>query len=247
MGNVASRKNYGTPDCRIWGSRVHLNTRIVGKSGSDNRGRHGIRELPFPKDNIDQGGKGAGRNGQDFDKPRGSTEKFAMSDMPRSTGKEWNRTRLPNKEAAKDGLKKVRELLPSPGRKLRIPLGQVQEDVTVMLFKVRGLLRSPDQVGLTKDRSRRREVSRRRGELTYKCSRGRVPVFDETGNPKSGPGSVKRDTRLLNIIGIRMAPTLKRSYRKAGVTVIRASCTPRQIQLAFLNKYRGTIETKAPY
>ena len=58
MGNVASRKNYGTPDFRIWGSRVHLNTRIVGKNGSDNRGRHGIRKLPFPKDNIDQGGKG---------------------------------------------------------------------------------------------------------------------------------------------------------------------------------------------
>ena len=143
-----------------------------------------------------------------------------MSDVPRSTGKERNRTRLPNREAAKDGLKKVRKLLPAPERKLRIPLGQVQEDVTVMLFKIRGLLRSPDQLGLTKERSRRKEVSRRRGELTYKCSRGRVPVLDKTGNPKAGPGSVKRDTRLVNIVGIWMAPTLKRIYRKAGVTVI---------------------------
>ena len=55
-----------------------------------------------------------------------------MRDMPRTTGKERNRTRLPNKETAKDGLKIVGEFLPSAGRKLRIPLGQIQEDVTVM-------------------------------------------------------------------------------------------------------------------
>ena len=126
---------------------------------------------------------------------------------------------MPKEEAAKDWLKIVREFLQLPGRKNRIPSGPIQEDVTVILFKIPELLRSADQMGLTEDWSRRKEVRRRRDKLTYKCSRRRFPVFDETGNPIAGPGPVKRDTRLLNIIGIRMAPTLQRIYREAGVTV----------------------------
>jgi len=74
-----------------------------------------------------------------------------MCDMPRTTGR--NKTRLPKTEATKGWLKMIREFLPLPGRKLRIQLGQIQEDVIVMLFKIPGLLRSPDQVGVTEDRS----------------------------------------------------------------------------------------------
>jgi len=64
--------------------------------------------------------------------------------------------------------------------------------VTVMLLKIPGLMRSPDQTGRTEDRSRRMEVLRR-GVSSHKCGGGRLPMFNETGNPKARPGLAERD------------------------------------------------------
>ena len=112
-----------------------------------------------------------------------------------------------------------------------------------MLFKLPGLVRSPDQTGR---RSRSSEEGHQKARLAeiHKCYRGKLPIFNKTGNPKARPGLAERDTWLLNIIRVRMAMTLKRVNRKSSV-VIGASRAPRQTQLALVNKDGGTTEAEA--